>query len=55
MERKTGMKLLEGMIFTIEPMFKWGNHNTKVKRGWTVSKILLSARGNTRSSSQKMV
>ncbi|MAO06893.1 MAG: hypothetical protein CMQ63_05035 [Gammaproteobacteria bacterium] len=35
--KNTGMKLLEGMTFTIEPMINAGNHNTKVLNdGWTV-------------------
>ena len=33
----TGMKLLEGMTFTIEPMVNAGKHQTKLKKdGWTV-------------------
>lgn len=35
--KNTGMRLLEGMTFTIEPMINAGNHNTKVLNdGWTV-------------------
>ncbi len=35
--KNTGMQLLEGMTFTIEPMINAGNHNTKVLNdGWTV-------------------
>ena len=33
----TGLELLEGMTFTIEPMINAGKHGTKLKRdGWTV-------------------
>jgi Xaa-Pro aminopeptidase len=33
----TGLELLEGMTFTIEPMVNAGKHGTKLKRdGWTV-------------------
>ena len=35
--KNTGMQLLEGMTFTIEPMINAGNHYTKVLNdGWTV-------------------
>ena len=35
--RNTGMKLLEGMTFTIEPMINEGRYKTKVLNdGWTV-------------------
>lgn len=34
---KTGLKLKEGMVFTIEPMINQGTHKTKTKKdGWTV-------------------
>lgn len=34
---KTGVKLKEGMVFTIEPMINQGSHKTKLKKdGWTV-------------------
>ena len=33
----TGLKLVEGMTFTIEPMINQGTHKTKTKKdGWTV-------------------
>ena len=36
----TGLELLEGMTFTIEPMINAGKHQTKLKRdGWTVETL----------------
>ena len=36
-QQGTGLKLLSGMTFTIEPMLNQGSHKTKVKKdGWTV-------------------
>jgi methionyl aminopeptidase len=36
----TGLELLEGMTFTIEPMINAGKHGTKLKRdGWTVETL----------------
>ena len=34
--KRTGMKVKEGMIFTIEPMINLGKYETKtLKDGWT--------------------